>query len=38
MSRRLKYPVVNLGTLTGFQWWIYDSFKAAMGMGTTGGK
>lgn len=27
-----------LGTLTGFQWWIYDSFKSAMGMGTTGGK
>ena len=26
------------GTLTGFQWWIYDSFKTAMGMGTTGGK
>jgi solute carrier family 25 phosphate transporter 3 len=22
----------------GFQWWIYDSFKSAMGMGTTGGK
>lgn len=22
----------------GFQWWIYDSFKTAMGMGTTGGK
>jgi len=28
----------NLGTLTGFQWWIYDSFKSVMGMGTTGGK
>ena len=27
-----------LGTLTGFQWWIYDSFKTFMGMGTTGGK
>ena len=27
-----------LGTLTGFQWWIYDSFKSVMGMGTTGGK
>jgi solute carrier family 25 (mitochondrial phosphate transporter), member 3 len=22
----------------GFQWWIYDSFKSTMGMGTTGGK
>ena len=30
--------VVMIGTLTGFQWWIYDSFKSAMGMGTTGGK
>jgi len=30
--------VVMIGTLTGFQWWIYDSFKTAMGMGTTGGK
>ena len=28
----------NAGTLTGFQWWIYDSFKSAMGLGTTGGK
>lgn len=26
------------GTLTGLQWWIYDSFKTAMGLGTTGGK
>ena len=26
------------GTLTGFQWWIYDSFKSVMGLGTTGGK
>jgi len=30
--------VIMIGTLTGFQWWIYDSFKSAMGMGTTGGK
>jgi solute carrier family 25 phosphate transporter 3 len=26
-----------IGTLTGLQWWIYDSFKTAFGMGTTGG-
>jgi solute carrier family 25 phosphate transporter 3 len=26
-----------IGTLTGLQWWIYDTFKTAMGMGTTGG-
>lgn len=29
--------IVMIGTLTGLQWWIYDSFKTAMGMGTTGG-
>lgn len=22
----------------GFQWWIYDTFKTSMGLGTTGGK
>lgn len=22
---------------TGLQWWIYDTFKTVMGMGTTGG-
>jgi len=27
-----------IGTLTGLQWWIYDTFKSALGMGTTGGK
>jgi solute carrier family 25 phosphate transporter 3 len=26
-----------IGTLTGLQWWIYDSFKTAMGLATTGG-
>lgn len=30
--------VIMIGTLTGFQWWIYDTFKTSMGMGTTGGK
>jgi solute carrier family 25 phosphate transporter 3 len=29
--------VIMIGTLTGFQWWIYDSFKTACGLGTTGG-
>jgi len=29
--------ILMIGTLTGLQWWIYDSFKTAMGMGTTGG-
>ncbi|KAJ7180518.1 mitochondrial carrier protein [Mycena filopes] len=37
-TKGLGTRVVMIGTLTGFQWWIYDSFKAAMGMGTTGGK
>ncbi|KII86976.1 hypothetical protein PLICRDRAFT_55863 [Plicaturopsis crispa FD-325 SS-3] len=30
--------VLMIGTLTGMQWWIYDTFKSTMGMGTTGGK
>lgn len=30
--------IFMIGTLTGLQWWIYDSFKTAMGLGTTGGK
>lgn len=29
--------VLMIGTLTGLQWWIYDSFKTVMGMGTSGG-
>ncbi|KAL5492210.1 PIC2 [Sanghuangporus weigelae] len=38
MTKGLGTRVIMIGTLTGFQWWIYDSFKTAMGMGTTGGK
>jgi solute carrier family 25 (mitochondrial phosphate transporter), member 3 len=30
--------IAMIGTLTGLQWWIYDTFKTIMGMGTTGGK
>jgi solute carrier family 25 phosphate transporter 3 len=37
-TKGLSTRVLMIGTLTGFQWWIYDSFKSAMGMGTTGGK
>ncbi|CAL1715550.1 unnamed protein product [Somion occarium] len=37
-TKGLGTRVLMIGTLTGFQWWIYDSFKTAMGMGTTGGK
>jgi solute carrier family 25 phosphate transporter 3 len=29
--------ILMIGTLTGLQWWIYDTFKTACGMGTTGG-
>ena len=37
-TKGLGARVIMIGTLTGFQWWIYDSFKSAMGLGTTGGK
>jgi len=37
-TKGLGTRVIMIGTLTGLQWWIYDSFKTAMGMGTTGGK
>jgi len=30
--------VLMIGTLTGLQWWIYDSSKTAVGLQTTGGK
>merc|ERR1719232_2415428 len=29
--------IVMIGTLTGLQWWIYDTFKTVFGMGTSGG-
>jgi solute carrier family 25 phosphate transporter 3 len=37
-TKGLSVRILMIGTLTGLQWWIYDSFKSAMGMGTTGGK
>jgi solute carrier family 25 phosphate transporter 3 len=30
--------IIMVGTLTGLQWWIYDSFKVYCGLHTTGGK
>jgi solute carrier family 25 (mitochondrial phosphate transporter), member 3 len=30
--------ILMVGTLTGLQWWIYDSFKTMVGLQTTGGK
>jgi len=38
MTKGLGTRIIMIGTLTGLQWWIYDSFKSSMGMGTTGGK
>jgi len=37
-TKGLPTRILMIGTLTGFQWWIYDSFKAMFGLGTTGGK
>jgi len=34
----LATRIIMVGTLTGLQWWIYDSFKVAFGLATTGGK
>lgn len=30
--------IIMVGTLTGLQWWIYDSFKVAVGLQASGGK
>ena len=30
--------ILMVGTLTGLQWWIYDTFKTLSGLQTTGGK
>ena len=37
-TKGLGTRVFMVGTLTGFQWWIYDACKTAMGLGTTSGK
>lgn len=37
-TKGLGTRVLMIGTLTGLQWWIYDTFKSTMGLGTTGGK
>lgn len=36
-TKGLGARILMVGTLTGLQWWIYDTFKTTMGMGTTGG-
>jgi solute carrier family 25 phosphate transporter 3 len=30
--------IIMIGTLTGLQWWIYDTFKSAVGLGVGQGK
>ncbi|EUD65147.1 hypothetical protein C922_04433 [Plasmodium inui San Antonio 1] len=35
-TKGLCTRVLMIGTLTGLQWWIYDTFKAVMGLGTSG--
>lgn len=34
--RGLVTRIIMIGTLTGLQWWIYDSFKTAVGLQATG--
>ena len=34
----LAIRILMVGTLTGLQWWIYDTFKTLVGLQTTGGK
>lgn len=36
-TKGLGTRVLMIGTLTGLQWYIYDGFKTAMGLGTSGG-
>ncbi|KAF1313445.1 hypothetical protein FI667_g17334, partial [Globisporangium splendens] len=36
-TKGLGTRVVMIGTLIGFQWWIYDTFKTVFGMGSSGG-
>jgi len=36
-TKGLGTRIIMIGTLTGLQWWIYDSYKSALGLGTTGG-
>lgn len=35
--RGLGARIIMIGTLTGLQWWIYDSFKVAVGLKASGG-
>jgi len=35
--RGLGARIIMIGTLTGLQWWIYDTFKSLVGLQTSGG-
>jgi hypothetical protein len=37
LTKGLGTRIIIIGTLTGLQWWIYDSYKVAMGLGSSGG-
>jgi solute carrier family 25 (mitochondrial phosphate transporter), member 3 len=37
LTKGLGTRIIMIGTLTGLQWWIYDSYKVAMGLGSSGG-
>ena len=36
--RGLTTRIIMIGTMTGLQWWIYDTFKTIAGLQTSGGK
>jgi len=36
--RGLGTRIIMIGTLTGLQWWIYDTFKTAVGLQASGGR
>jgi solute carrier family 25 phosphate transporter 3 len=36
-TKGLGTRIIMIGTLTGLQWWIYDTYKATLGLGTAGG-
>lgn len=38
LTKGLGTRMLIIGALAGFQWYIYDAWKAALGMGTTGNK
>lgn len=37
LTKGLGTRILMIGTLTGLQWWIYDTYKTVLGLGTAGG-